>query len=299
MKLILFFTLLSASLLRAGGEAGQPGGFLRAGAGARALSLGNAYVAVASGPETALWNPAGLALTARSAFSSSVSTLSLGRQFADASLALPLGERGKGWADWSLSWIRFSLGNDFEGRQADTSSYYTFSDEQSAYVLSHGRLLASWLAIGAGLKYIQHTIDVYRATGVGTDAGLLVIPHPKFHIGVSVTELFSEIRWSTGTAEKFPYTLRLGVSALLLGDWVLLSGQATGVEGRQASYQAGLEIRYANLLFARAGINEQSFTLGGGASVPLYKTRINFDYAFAPDILGQGNTQRFSLGITF
>lgn len=291
--------MLAARGALADGEAGQPGGFLRAGVGARPLAMGNAYAAVASGPETGLWNPAGLALMNSGAFASSVSTLSLGRQFADASFAYPVGQNGRGWGNWSLSWLRFSLGDDFEGRQSDTASFYNFSDEQSAYVLSHGRLITNWLAVGAGVKFIQHRIDTFSANGFGSDLGLLLIPHPKFHVGVSVTELFSQIQWSTGYAEQFPYTLRIGLSALILKDWLLLSTQATGVQGRQVSYQAGLELRYASLLFARAGINEQSFTLGGGISVPLYKTRVNFDYAFAPDPLGLGNVQRFSLGLNF
>jgi hypothetical protein len=298
--LIFFFAaILAAGKGRAAAEAGQPGGFLRAGSGARALALGNAYVAVASGPETALWNSAGLGLMDRVAFASSVSALSLGRQFADLSLGIPLGARGRGWGNWALSWLRFSLGDDFEGRQSDTASFYHFSDEQSAYELTHGRMITDWLAVGAGLKGIQHRIDVYDASGFGADLGLLILPHPKFHIGVSVTDLFSRLSWSTGTAEKIPYTLRLGMSALVLADWLLLSAQATGVEGRQASYQAGLELRFKGLFFARAGLNEQSFTLGGGASVPVYQTRVSFDYAFAPDPLGLGSTQRFSLGMRF
>jgi hypothetical protein len=281
------------------GEAGQPGAFLREGVGSRALAMGNAYVAVASGPETAVWNPAGLALMDHAALGSSVAALSLGRQFADASFAYPIGDSGGGWGDWSLTWLHFSLGNDFEGRTSDTATYYTFGDNQDAYILSHGRMLASWLAVGVGLEYMDHQIDVYRANGFGADLGVLVIPHPKLHIGISLTELASQLQWSTGLNEQIPYTLRIGVSALILGDWLLLSTQATGVQGESANYQAGFEVRFGGLLFARAGVNEVGFTAGGGASVPVYKTRMNVDYAFAPDILGSGNSQRFSLGITF
>jgi hypothetical protein len=301
---ISFFILLSALVLAPQlsadeGEAGQPGGFLRVGVGARALALGNAYSAVASGPEAALWNPAGLALLPRGALESSVSDLSLGRQFDDASIAFPVGTNGRGWGTWSLSWLRFSLGNDFEGRQTDTASYYSFADEQSAYVLSHGRLLTDWLAVGGGVEYVEHSIDIYSASGFGCNAGLLLIPLPRLHIAVSVSELLSQISWSTGYVEQFPYTIRMGVSMLLLKDWLLLSGQGTGVEGQQASYQAGLELRYSGLLAARVGINEDGVTFGGGISVPVFKSRVSFDYAFAPDALDEGNTQRFSLGLIF
>jgi hypothetical protein len=297
--IVMSLALLGLGLslrLHAEGEAGQPGAFLREGVGARALAMGNAYVAVAAGPETAMWNPAGLGLMDKSSFASSVAALSLGRQFADASLGAPLGGT---WGDWALTWVHFSLGNDFEGRTADTASYYNFGDNQDAYVLSNGRLITPWLAVGAGVELIEHQIDVYHATGYGADFGILLIPHPKLHIGVSFSDLFAQMQWSTGLEEAIPYTLRVGISALILKDWLLLSTQATGVSGESATYQAGLELRYGSLLFARAGFNEIGFTAGGGASVPFFKTRINVDYAFAPDILGSGNSQRFSLGISF
>jgi len=41
-------------------DAGVPGGFLRFGASARSLSLGNAVAGMADDVATAYWNPAGL-----------------------------------------------------------------------------------------------------------------------------------------------------------------------------------------------------------------------------------------------
>jgi hypothetical protein len=297
--IFLFFLLFQHPALAEEGEAGQPGGFLRVGIGARALALGNAYVAVASGPETANWNPAGLALLSQGSFESTVSDLSLGRQFDDAALAWPIGQNGYGWGDWSLSWLRFSLGDDFEGRQTDTASFYNFADEQSAYVLSHGRLLTSWLAIGAGVEYVEHSIDVYHASGFGTNLGLLIIPVANVHVGVSATELLSGITWSTGYEEQFPVSLRVGISALLFKDWLLLTTQMTGVQGQDTTFQAGAELRYGSVVSVRVGINENGFTLGGGVAVPIYKTKASFDYALAPDALDEGYTQRFSLGVSF
>ncbi len=56
---ILFHALLIANLLYAG--AGTTGAvILKESLGARSLAMGDAYVGVASGPETIYWNPAGL-----------------------------------------------------------------------------------------------------------------------------------------------------------------------------------------------------------------------------------------------
>ncbi len=47
---------------------GSPAQFLEIGAGARALGMGDAYAAVAEGPEAVYWNPAGLASISRPEF---------------------------------------------------------------------------------------------------------------------------------------------------------------------------------------------------------------------------------------
>jgi hypothetical protein len=298
----LFFGVLllfAVSLRAAEGEAGEPGGFLRVGIGARALAMGNAYVAVPLGAETAMWNPSGLGLENDAALESTVSQLSLGRQFDDVALAWPLGKNGYGWGNWSLTWIYFSLGQDFEGRTADTASFYNFAEEQSAYVLSWGRKLNEWVAVGAGLEFIVHSIDVYHATGFGENFGLMLSPYPFFRAGVSVTELFSNITWSTGYEESFPWTVRSGASLDLLKHWLLLSGQLTAVEYQDPAWEGGVELRYHDLVFGRAGYNENGFTVGGGLAMVILKTRASFDYALAPDALDEGYAQRFSLGLIF
>lgn len=295
----LLLCLLLASEAFALGEAGQPGGYLRAGVGARALALGNAYVSVDDEADAVFWNPAGLGLLKQGSFASSVSSLSLNRQASDAELAWPFGLSGHGAGTWALGWTHFSLGNDFEGRSSDTASFYTFGDDQNTYVLSHGRAITPWLMLGLSGKLYEHRIDTFNAYGGGLDIGLLLIPMPGFRLGVTGSDLLSSMQWDTGYVERFPFSLRVGLSAELFKSYLLLCGQVTEVQGRDLAYEAGLEFRVAKLLAARIGIQELGFTVGGGISVPLFKTRLSFDYAYAPDPLGLGDIQKFSLGLDF
>jgi hypothetical protein len=285
--------------LKAEGDAGQPGAYLRNGVGARALGLSNAYAANAEGAEAVFWNPAALGLMEQSSFMSSLSSLSLNRQASDAELAWPLGQHGAGAGTWALGWDHYSLGNDFEGRSSDTASYYSFGDNQNAYALATGRSVTPWLFLGANAKLYEHRIDSFSAYGEGLDLGLLLIPLPALRLGVVASDLLSQLRWNTGTTEAFPTSLRLALSSSLFQDRVLLAGQVTEVSGRNLAYEAGLELKIAKILAARAGIQETGFSLGGGLEFPVFKTKIRFDYAFSPDPLNDGDIQEFSLGFYF
>jgi hypothetical protein len=300
----------AAAAARADGDAGQPGAYLRLGVGARAAALGDAYAALAEGPDAGYWNPAALAWSRRLALGSSVSVLSLGRTYNTAALQLawdpaeappegqlPLSQRS-GLGAWSLTWLSFSLGNDFEGRSADTASFYQFADRQTAYLFSHGRPLSSWLAVGAGLKVYDRQIDDFSANGLGADLGLLVLLGPTVRLGVTASDLFAHLHWSTGYEEQIPVVVR---SSLAFSPWsrAHIVGQLTAVEGRSWEPNFGLELEPFKGVFTRAGWKKNGVSLGAGLRVPLKTLPIQLDYAFLPDPLDQGDTQKIEVQIYF
>jgi hypothetical protein len=309
--LLVLFAILSTGRARAAAEAGQAGGYLRLGVGARGAALGDAYAALAEGPDAGYWNPAALAWSRRPALASSLSALSLGRQYNTASLQLawdpsdaplapgsfPLSQRG-GLGAWDLTWLSFSLGNDFEGRSSDTASFYSFSDRQSAYAISHGRPLTSWLALGASLKLYDRQIDTFSASGLGADLGALLLLGPQVKVGVSASDLFSRLHWSTGYEESMPVVVR---SSVAYQPWrrLSLAVQLYAVEGRSWEPQAGVELEPIPWVFARAGWKSDGLCLGAGLKVPWKSLPFQVDYAFVPDPLGQGDAQRFEAQIYF
>ena len=310
--LLLLLLFASSRPAWSAAEAGQPGGYLRAGVGARAGALGNAYAALAEGPEAVYWNPAGLAWDQRPSLNTMVSTLSLNRQFNYAGLVLawdadaPTGTARRtqlpptrGAGAWGLGWISFSLGDDFEGRTDDTASFYTFGDRQNAYLLSTGRSLFPWLALGATAKFYERSLDQFKASGGGLDVGALLLLGGQVRLGIQAQDLASHITWSTGYDERLPLTLRTNLAAWAWKDRLLFTGQLEGVEGRQLTFGVGSELKIAQLLAGRIGWQKDGLTLGGGISLELGRLRGNLDYAYLPDPLAQGNTQRLSLGISF
>jgi hypothetical protein len=309
---ILCLCVLVSRVLFAAAEAGQPGGYLRAGVGARAAALGNAYTALAEGPEAAYWNPAGLAWSQRPAINTMVSTLSLNRQFNYAGVALAWDAAAatgsarqtsfpapKGFGNWGLGWLSFSLGNDFEGRTDDTASFYTFGDQQDAYLLSYGRALFPWWSLGVSAKAYEHRLDSFDATGGGLDVGTLLLLGSQVRFGLQAQDLASQLNWSTGYQESFPLTLRADLAAWAWKDRLLFSGQLEQVSGRQPDGGLGLEVKIAQVLAARLGWEEDGLTLGGGISLEFRHFKGNLDYAYLPDPLLQGNAQRISLEIAF
>jgi hypothetical protein len=299
--------------LHAGGEAGQPGGYLRAGVGARSAALGNAYVALAEGPEAGYWNAAGLAWERRPAFSSMVSSLSLNRQFSYFGLGLAWDKDGdtlnaqraqqfkvsNAWGTWSGGWINFSLGNDFEGRASDTAKFYVFGDQQNAYLLSHGRALTPWLAVGGTLKVLDRRLDTFSASGWGADLGTTLLLGSQFRLSVQAQDLGTKLTWSTGYEERFPVTLRVGLAGWTWKDRLMATAQLEQVEGRQPSPSVGIEGTVASVLKGRLGWQKDGLTLGGGLLVALAGLKGSLDYAYLPDPLQQGVTQRLSVGVSF
>jgi hypothetical protein len=312
-SLLMLLFILCTRQAHAAAEAGQPGAYLRAGVGARAAAMGNAYAALAEGPDAVVWNPAGLALSRRPGLASTYNLLSLGRQFSYAGLVLawepqnspatPLASFpmaiNRSVGAWGLGWLSFSLGNDFEGRVADTSSYYTFGDRQSAYLLSHGRALLPWLAVGGTFKLYERVLERYSARGQGLDLGILMLLGENIRLGVTSGDLFANLRWNTEFEDKFPAQIRANLAAFTWKRRLTITGQVESVEGKQVSLGAGAELKLFQVLNGRVGWQKDGPTFGGGLSLDLAQIHGQVDYAFLPDPLRQGDAQRFSLEIYF
>ncbi|MCH9007654.1 hypothetical protein IIA29_06555, partial [candidate division KSB1 bacterium] len=59
--ILLMLTCVWGGTLRAQGDAGQAGEFLRWGIGAKALGIGRAFTSIADDASALYWNPAGMA----------------------------------------------------------------------------------------------------------------------------------------------------------------------------------------------------------------------------------------------
>jgi hypothetical protein len=183
--------------------------FLNIPVGAKPLSMGGAFTAVANDESAFYWNPAGVSLLKNMTFGFMYSSEFGGlgsslAQFYHAGFTLPMQS-----TSIALNWVRLSVGemrygpdltniNITQDRQRLVREYYggnttMFSDHEDALVLSVARnneFEIDWgwfyfkqpieVPIGVNFKYISQKIGEYgSSSGIGVDVGAMV----KFSLG--------------------------------------------------------------------------------------------------------------------
>lgn len=211
---LLAFLLLPALALRAAAafqtDAGVNGAqFLKIGAGARALGMGEAMAASAEGPEAQYWNPGGLAAARGLEFTYSRSELPASVHHDYAALALPISWTG---GVVGLAFTRLSQGSiervDNVGvkqgsfsphSQAVSFGYARSFTEEDDLTKDRGYFRDSWnlpgaarrfedddrepwtgtFSAGAALKIVSETLGNRTATTATGDGGVIYRPSAR------------------------------------------------------------------------------------------------------------------------
>jgi len=168
--LVIVLILFAGAVQAQSTSAGDAVHFLRNGLGARALSMGGAFVAVANDATASVWNPAGLATQ---------SGLHLGASYENQFGGLVTSQfLGGAYAEntWGvgLSWFN--------------------SDLYSAYFLSAATELGG-LSIGVTGKVYSFAYNLQTAGGLGVDAGAL-FNIPLDGLDISLGLVTRDIGWS-------------------------------------------------------------------------------------------------------
>lgn len=208
----------------------------------------------------------------------------------------------------------------------------TYTASAFAVGATYGRQFTDRIGAGFTLKALGRRIDEVTSSGVAFDAGVTyVVEESGLRFGVALKNLGAQMGFSgTGLNRQvtvngptgpqpvaggirdleaqLPSTLNFGASYTrqFQGDL-----SVTGLANFQSvsydldQYSGGLELGYANLIYARGGVNFtaepdqnmwQSWNLGAGLNLALNSTRLRVDYAYRPtDVFGSVNV--FSVGI--
>ena len=281
------------------GKGTSTAGFLKIGAGARAVGLGEAFTTVADDATALYWNPAAL------------------RQVENNSMALMhaayLESARFDYGAFAHSGEKVSIGvgvqylsfGELTGR--DQNKIETGGFEPSDMAVSVG---SAWdlkgFSLGVSGKYIQSKIQKTAETGA-VDLGLLSprILGEKLRVGFAAFNLGGRMKFDQ-KSESLPVLVKAGshyqiyphwLGALDLGfpkdnkpyvgtgtEYKLIVGNALSLSGR-----VGYNSRSASDVDGFSGLS-----LGGGVG---FKT-INLDYGFVPfgDL---GDTHRVSLSLVF
>jgi len=310
LALVLFVLVVTPGLAWGQAKTGTAGAqFLEIGVSARAVGMGNAFLAVADDASAIYYNPAGLSqLVQREVILTHVDypadiTYDFG------GLAYPVrgfgGVLGLGFYFLNSGDIDYStyfhppLGSEW-------SSGQTFSAKEYAVALSYGRYLTQRFSIGATVKLIDELYEEERAVGWAADIGTLYNTGFKnFKIGMVMTNFGPDLKFIR-EGYPLPISFKFGASmeALSFGDHKTLVDFEIGhPNDNLEKFNGGIEYSYKDFLTLRAGdqfgYDAGDFSFGAGVKVPLYsKTKLRVDYGYF-NFGKLDQVHRFTLNLSF
>ncbi len=299
------------------------GEFLDVGAGARALGMGGAFVAVADDGTAAYWSPGGLAFLESREFSFMYS-----QQFESLvktnfiSYVHPKSKYGA----FGISWLRLGVEDipktgyidanqnnmqDFDDKNdngiKDEGEFYierpikvgSFDDTEDGIFISYGLRAGDNISIGVNLKLIRQMLAENSSTGWGIDIGSIYELFDGFKVGLNIQDLTkTKLKWDSMTKhiDVIPVNFRLG--AAYTKNIKSIKSDATISWNLDTKYgtemRFGAEWWFLKTLALRIGFNESRLTFGTGLRISNFQA----DYAFVGhDDLG--NTHRISTSVKF
>ncbi len=269
------------------------------GAGARALSLGRAYVAMANDPTAVFWNPAGLEIIPRTSFTLFHNQLFEGTMYDFVGFAYPTLNYG-------------TVGIGFTRVGTDDIPYVSehnvvlgsMNYEEDELYISYAKKLPFRLYGGLTFKFRRQSFSLINqnATGLGLDFGLMYRPEweSKFlrnlGFGFSFRNLVSPDMKLGSRVDNEPYFWTLG----------LVKGFEVGTGGKvnllldfgkskfeSGSIRLGTEYIFRGIGSVRLGYDNSQFALGAGIKYSF----VRIDYSFGSSMAGGDfpPTHRFSL----
>lgn len=301
--------------------------FLQLPVGARSEAMGGAFVGLADDASAIFWNPAGIVKVKNiQAHFSYMNWFDL-FDFNAASLVYSTED----WGTFGASMISFTTGKmeiTTEEEPNGTGQYFDAGD--IALGVSYAKYLTDRFNVGLTIKYISQRIWNETASGFAFDIGTQYrLDFQNLTIAMSMTNFGADLKFdgsdldftyrqnddyplsrlvpSRLSTEEYPLPLNFQVGiALDVFEYEFIKMKAavdvTHPNDNKERAHFGTEFSFFDRFFARAGYkynyDDQDFTFGAGANVPLGSTNVCFDYAYSLyDILP--SVHRISVNLNF
>ncbi|MBN2572043.1 MAG: PorV/PorQ family protein [Ignavibacteriales bacterium] len=277
--------------------------FLEIPASSRAAGLGEAFIALSDVNSDAVFhNPAALGFTNRT-HSLSVSyapyLVDIKNYATSYAYKSPFGVFGIGLIMLDYGTMPRTI---IEEGQKVFTSMGTFDANAIALSFGYSKTLTDKFSFGVQLKYVQEKIDVYKATNILLDAGML------YFTGISSLRIAATLQ-NFGTDSKFihdtfkmPATLRIGLAMEVLGGYsedyrFTLITEALHPTDSDEKINIGTEISWKEIVTLRGGYkffyDEESYNFGVGIN-PQLSMPISLDFSYS-DYGRLGDVTRFTL----
>jgi len=332
LLILLLPTLVFASGERLSNVGTTAASFMEVGIGARAVSMGGAFVAVANDASCMYWNPAGMSRLKGGEFLFEHIDWFADVSFDHISTVIPLGNLGAvGAFITSVAIPRMKVRTR---EYADGTGEY-FNAANLVFGMSYARNLTDRFSIGFNGKYISERIWHEQATSIAIDIGTLYYTGiGSLVIGATISNFGSSMQMDgsdliiyhdtdpliDGNNDRImgkkmtdewslPLNMQFGISYKLIDNRmtrITLAADALHPINNSESVNAGLEWAFYNTLFLRGGFkaigqedSEEGFTIGGGINYKLFGSfTIRMDYAYA-DFGRLAGVQRYTLFLQF
>jgi hypothetical protein len=263
---------------------------------ARALGMGDAYVALCNDTAAIYYNPAGLAFLSYSGFGSMYSPQSFDQTVWTAEYV----QATERFGGFGAAAVVNDIGG-IEGRSDEFSVPTTITSREGAILLSYGYAPAKRWSFGATAKYLYHRFTNLPDSGSGEafDLGVKGAPFADapLIVGASAQNIAGRFRWSTGRQDPELFVLKTG-AAYKLGRGVAAVLDADFRGDRTVRVHAGAELT-RSVVSVRLGADHDHPTFGVGITGPKAAVRVRVDYAFELDPSGFEDIHRLGLSIRF
>ncbi|HTR99251.1 MAG TPA: PorV/PorQ family protein [Bacteroidota bacterium] len=298
--------------------------FLKIGAGARGVAMGESFVASATDASALYWNPAALVqFTDDQAIAAHTEYLvDIKHEFFGVAYHLT-GQDAVGASFTSLHMADMQITT--ETQPFGTGRYFSFGD--IAVGVSYSRKMTDQFSFGATVKYVEETLDVLKMrsvlvdlgtwywTGLGSTRFAVVIANFGADVAPrgTVTD-FDGTQIAGFQSFSVPTEFRLGfaMDAVQTEDNLLTTSiQLNHPNDNAENVRLGLEYAFRKTFFLRAGIkrtigqqflgadltSEENVALGAGVLVPMGLSVVGADYAWT-SFSRLGSVHRFNLTFT-
>ena len=301
---------------RAGTSSGT---FLKIGVGARAVGLGESFVAVANDPTAIFWNPAGLASMQRQEIAFNHVSWPGDINYEHIAYVLPVRRLGGSLA-FQLGALSTEIDETDELHPFGTGRSFFYSDVVVG--AAYARRWTDKLLIGAGLKWVREDLG-QDVGGPTTDAVLVDIGsiyylgYGSVRIATSLSNFGSELKPSgdfvspvTGEARSYdgfdpPTVFRYGLAfepVERANQKLTASLEVNQPADNAQLIKLGMEWTWERRLALRSGYNfnadELNFSAGAGLFASIGQSQGTVDYAFTNGGF-LGAIHRLSLGMRF
>lgn len=287
---LIGFSLFAPSSKAQDGYAGMPGAYLHTGVGARALSMGKAYTALAKDATAIYWNPAGLADQDPFQIYAMHSVLFMDTNLDFFAVTAPT----KAMGNFGLGVIAFTS-SEFDQRSLLNEELGNFNMADMALMFSWSKMMYRGIAVGINYKLVTQKVLEFSGVGHGMDVGVKTRLLDKLDVGVVVMNAMSPKMTLVEESENFPTQFRFGIASSFMHDKLVVSSDIAQVAGWGAmDFNFGIEYQALDNFALRAGSESGRFTLGVGFSFKQY----GIDYSSA-SVSELGTNHRFAMKYSY